>query len=196
MISVVRRWTESSRRYIAEKPHVFTDTDRHPKYMVARLGESLMIRPPIEPSAALARGLLFTMHQILMADGPQTGGHADQSSAQCDPVCLGVAPAAHKALHMALLVVDLAVGIVDPTVQQVEDVARDNRREGHGAPVLTQTVHPEAMCHQARVYAEEDTVGKAREPRHEDQEMWVIDYCPCDLCEAENDGGDEKTPES
>jgi len=96
----------------------------------------IMIRPSTETSTAVFRGVLFTVHQILMADGPQTGADTDESGAKRDPVRLGIALAADKTLHVALLAVDLAVGVVYPAVEQVEDISRDDRREGHGTPVL------------------------------------------------------------
>lgn len=136
------------------------------------------------------------MNQVLVADCPQTCANSKNSGTQCNPIGLGIALAAHKTLHVTGLIIDLAVGVVYPPVQEVEDIARNDGCKGHGSPVLTQSVYAETMRHQTRVHAEENTIGKARQSRHEDQEVRVLDRGSCDLCETKYDGRYKKTPKS
>lgn len=97
---------------------------------------------------------------------------------------------------MAVLIVYLAVRVVHPPVQEVEDVAGNDRGKRHGAPVLTQTVHSKTVRDQARIHAEEDAIAETCKPRNEDQQVWIL-YCgSCNLGEAENDGGHKETPEA
>lgn len=108
------------------------------------------------------------MNQVLVADCPQASTNSKDSGTQCNPIGLGIALTAYKTLHVTGLIIDLAVRVVYPPVQEVKDITRNDGCKGHGSPVLTQPVYAETMRHQTRVDAEENAIGKACQSRYED----------------------------
>ena len=84
--------------------------------------------------------------------------------------------------------------IVDLAIQQIEDVPRNNRSEGHGPPILRQAVHAETVRHERWIHAEENPVREARQRGDEDQPVRVLDPCGDYLDDAEDEAGDEEAP--
>ncbi len=148
---------------------------------VARRALLLVLAPPVD--------------EVLVPDAPEGAGDAQQGGAKGDPVGRGVAGAALEALHVALGVAD-RVGVVDAAVQQVEDVARQDGRQGHGAPVLAQAVHAEAVGHQARVDAEEHAIRKARQARDQHQKLRGRHADGDELGQTKHAGRGEQAPEA
>lgn len=77
--------------------------------------ESLMIRP----RAVLA--LLPAMDPVLVPNTPQTATDSQHGGAKGYPIRRTIATSARQTFHVALVISD-RVGIVDPPVEDVEDV--------------------------------------------------------------------------
>lgn len=58
--------------------------------------------------------------------------------------------------------------VVDGAVEQVEDITAENRREGHGAPVLREAADAERVGYERGEDAEQEAVGYACHARDED----------------------------
>lgn len=98
------------------------------------------------------------MNALLLPDTPQTDEQARQAREKSHIVRGAVAAQALGAVALALGRDDRVV-VVDGAVEQVEDVAADDGREGHDPPVLRQACDAERVRDQRREYPEEEAVG-------------------------------------
>lgn len=68
---------------------------------------------------------------------------------------------------------DDAMLIENDAIEQVEDVAREDRRHGHEAPVLRQAVNAKALSYDGREHAEQEAVPEPRQTGYEAEEVRV-----------------------
>lgn len=87
------------------------------------------------------------------------------------------------------------MAIVDGAVEQIEDVAAEDRGQGHAAPVGAQTVHAESFGDEGWEAAEEEAVAETREAGYEGEEVRVLDRERGELRDEEDEGGEREAPE-
>lgn len=137
---------------------------------------------------------LVLVDLVLMPDAPQTAADANDGGEEGHPVSGLVAIIANETFHVSILVTD-RVGVVDAAVEDVEDVAGDDGREGHRTPVLAQAVDSEAVRHERRVYAEEHAVRDTCQSGDQDEKVRVGDEGGEDLDGAEDHRRHKEAPE-
>ena len=88
---------------------------------------------------------------------PKTNPNADYSGAECDPISSLVTLQALKALSAGIWV-DFGIAVENVTIQEVEDISGDDRRQTHPTPVLAEAVDAEGVSNESRVDAEEEAI--------------------------------------
>lgn len=126
---------------------------------------------PSLPSAVLTRRLGLPSLP-LVPDDPERDDQAEPAGGEGDDVG-GTVAGEPVGAGADAVVVDDGVGVEDGAVEEVEDVARDDRRQGHEAPVLAEAVDAERLGDDGRVHAEQEAVAEAAEPGHEAQQVRV-----------------------
>lgn len=134
----------------------------------------------------LPGGTLVTYH-------PERGHQTHDASSQCNQVCSAIAAGAVVANTFTVRTRDTVLIKYRP-VEEIEDVARHDWRQGHQAPILAEAVYPEGLRNNRREHAEKNAVGEARKTGNETQEVWVLDVEGEQLCNRENETRDDKTP--
>ena len=86
------------------------------------------------------------------------------------------------------------MAVEDEAVEDVEDVAGDDGRERHEAPVLAEAVDAEGLGDDGREDSKEKAVAQPREPGDEAEQVWVGDVQRAYLRYAEDEAGDDEAP--
>lgn len=100
----------------------------------------MVASPPILPFPFLS-----PMNLVFMPDTPEAAAHAQHRRDKSYPVRTPITLSSLQTNHVARNVVFDGMRVVNTSVEEVEDVARDDRCEGHGAPVLTQAMYAETV---------------------------------------------------
>lgn len=142
--------------------------------------------------ADLALGLLLPLHP-LVPDHPQRQCEANDASRHRDQICRAVTLETINARALAVGADD-AVLVKNDSIEQVEDVAGDDGRHGHEAPVLRQPVDAKALGHDGGEHPEEETVSETRQAGNETQKVRVHNVESADLADEKYGSGDKETP--
>ena len=86
--------------------------------------------------------------------------------------------------------------VIDMTINQIEDVTKNNRRKRHEAPVLAQAFHAKGLSNECWVDAEEEAISKAGQTRQEAKNMRIIDLGPANLGRKKYCTGHEEAPKT
>ena len=89
-----------------------------------------------------------------MPHAPKTQQHAENGSNKRHPVGCAIASQPFKTLSLAL-VVDDRMAIVDASIYEIENVARNDWSKSHCTPVRRQAVHSKCVGDQTWVDAEQ-----------------------------------------
>lgn len=90
-------------------------------------------------------------------DTPKANPNADYSGAERDPISSLVTLQALEA-PSAAIVVDGRIAVENATIQEIENISGDDRRQTHPTPILTKTVDAEGFSDESRVDAEEESI--------------------------------------
>jgi len=141
--------------------------------------------------------VLHLLHpaRMLVPNNKQRDDQPKPTRPQCDEIRRPVAGDAVRARALAAGPHD-AVAVEDGAVEEVEDVARYDRRQRHEAPVLAEAVDAEGLGDDGGEHAEEEAVAQAGEPGDEAQEVRVVDAQGADLRGDEDEGGEHEAPDA
>lgn len=153
------------------------------------------------PSIALCKAIVLhllanrPMQPLLMHNAPQANNDASDAREKRDVVCSLVA--AESVLALAVPVrANHGVFVVEFAVEQVIDIAADDRRKGHYTPVLRKTADSKCMGDQRREDAEEKAVCNSRKPRDNNQLVGMRDCGPGKLSQREHNRRGKQAPET
>ncbi len=88
------------------------------------------------------------------------------------------------------------MSIVDMPIDEVEDVAENDRCQRHTTPILAQAMNAKSFGNESWVDAKEEAVGQACESRDKAKDMGVLDAGAADLGNEEDAAGDEEAPKA
>ena len=144
---------------------------------------------------SLSIPLTMCFLQIVMSNSPNTHRQTHHTSHRGDqirtPITLQPVPTIPHPIPS-----NDTMPIVDPSIHQIEEIAKRNRRQSHGAPVLTQAGDSKRLDDQSGVDTEEDPVGETGEAGDETERVRSGDGEACELGEEEKEAGDEDAPEA
>lgn len=86
--------------------------------------------------------------------------------------------------------------VKNDTVEQIENVAGNDRGHRHETPILRQAVNAEAFGHNGRKYPKEKAVSESGQAGDEAKEVWVDDAEGADLGDEKDGTGDDQAPDS
>lgn len=135
------------------------------------------------------------MNALLLPDTPQADEQAREARKKSHVVRGLVALQAVGAVALAFGRDDRVV-VVDGAVEQVEDVAADDGRQGHDPPVLRQACDAERVRDQRGEHAEEEAIGQSCRGRYDDQVVRVRNRHAGQLRRGEDGRRDEQAPEA
>lgn len=139
-------------------------------------------------------GLLLAL-LLLVTDDNQRHDKTETARGQCDKVRRTVAGEAVVAGPLARGL-DNGVGVKHKTVKQVEDVAGDNWRQRHEAPVLREAVDTKRLGDNGREDAKQETVAETRETRYKSEKVRVLNVDGAELGADKDGGGDDEAPDA
>lgn len=139
--------------------------------------------------------LLLGPFDALMANHPKRQNKTNGT--RCQGHQVGSAVAVQSVVANALPVWSKhRVLIVDFAVEDVEDVARDNGRKCHEAPVLAEAMDAESLSDDGGKHSKEEPVRDAGQTRDKPQKMRVDDVEGDNLGDEKDSAGGNETPDS
>ena len=117
----------------------------------------------------------FHLFHVTMSDAPQAKDYAYQTACECYPIGIFVAvttiwtvyPPVGKSPRMNIIdssyslisvSILLSCSSKNHTIGQVENVAKENRRQRHATPILAESLQAEGFGNESGINAEEETV--------------------------------------
>ncbi len=132
---------------------------------------------------------------MIISNTPQTNSHARHTRPKRHPIRTTVALQPIRTLSLAPGQ-NRAMPVINPAIDQVEDIPRDHRRERHATPVLAEASDAEGFGDERGVNTEKEAVGEASEAGDEAEEVGVLDAGTAELGAAEDEGGGKEAPEA
>lgn len=111
-----------------------------------------------------------SVHTPLLPDTPKSDSDSGKAREEGRVVCGFVAAQTFAAVALAIGR-DNRVAVINGTIEEVEDVAAENRSKRHDPPVLSEAIDTEGMCDEGWIDAEEEAVRQSRSPGDENQLM-------------------------
>lgn len=82
------------------------------------------------------------------------------------------------------------------SITEIEDIAKNNRGQGHTSPILAQAMDAESFGNKSWIDAEEEAVGQACKSRDKTKDMGILDAGTAYLRSEEDTAGYEKAPKA
>ena len=138
----------------------------------------------------------FSRNLIIMPDTIQAQQHSTDTRTKSHPICPRITSLSLQTFPIPSLLVQLRMRIVDPPVDQIEDVSRDDRSKCHCPPILTQSVNTKCMSNDTRINTKQHSISESSKSGNRDKQDRIGDTQRSDLCTDKDDARDEQTPES
>lgn len=140
-------------------------------------------------------GEACSVHASFLPDAPESDSDSGNAGEEGRVVCGLVATQTFTAVPLTIGS-DYRMTVVDAAVEEVEDVAAENRSKRHNAPVLGEAINAKGMCDEGWIDPEEEAVRQSCSPGDENQLMGFGDRRASKLGHCEQDSGEEKAPEA
>lgn len=126
---------------------------------------------------------------------PKTHGDAQQTGEQSDVVRSLVATKSLLAVAVTVGFHD-GVRIVNSAVEQVVDIATDNRGPSEKAPVHRKAVWTESIDHNSWENAEGEAICKAAQAGHNPEIVWIFEAGRAKLVDCEDESRNDHAPKA
>lgn len=146
-------------------------------------------------NALMLNSFVVSVDPLLTRDTPKTNHDSGKTGEKRGVVRGLVAAQSVRAVPLAIRT-DNRVLVVNASVKHVEDIATQDGRHGHCAPVLRKAADTECMGDQGWEDAEEEAVCDSCEARDENQCVRVVYAGACELGSRKDDCGNEQAPEA
>lgn len=133
------------------------------------------------------------LHLPLMPDTPQRNPGRQHAREKRAPVGFVIAQLPVQALALVVRP-HVAVSVEDAAIHEVEDVGKDDGRQGQDPPICAQPLHTKRLGNGTGEAAEEEAVRQAREPGEQEEPVRVGDAEPAHLGEQEDERRGKEAP--
>ena len=96
--------------------------------------------------------------KLMPFDAPQAQANRHQTRSECHPIRASVAIQSIRTVTVSFGT-NGRVLVIDATVDEVEEVAKDHRSQNHHSPILGKSMNAEGLCDKRRKDTEKKTVG-------------------------------------
>lgn len=141
-------------------------------------------------NAFMLNSFVVRVDPLFTRDTPKTNNDPSKTGEKRGIVRGLIAAQSVRAVPLSVWT-DNRVFVVNASVKHVEDVAAQDGRHGHCAPVLRKAADTECMGDQRWEDAEEEAVGNSCEARDENQCVGVVYAGACELGSRKDDCGNE-----